>query len=67
MRALISLTTCSAMILSRSDSSSPVSALAASPMDRSQISAMFMPLISTDSETGLRRRPSQVGQATSRM
>ncbi len=67
MRALISLTTCSAMMRSRSDSSRPVSTLAASPMDRSQTSAMFMPLISTASDTGLRRRPSQVGQGTSRM
>ncbi len=67
MRALISLTTASAMSLSRSDSSRPARVLAASPMDRSQMSEMLWPSTSTASEMGLRRLPSQVGQATSRM
>lgn len=67
MRALISLTTCSAIILSRSDSSRPASTFDASPMERSHTSEMLCPSTSTASEIGLRRLPSQVGQGTSRI
>ena len=44
MRALISLSTRSAIIRSRSDSSRPASTSAASPIDISQTSAMRVPV-----------------------
>ena len=61
MRALISLTTRSAMMRSRSDSSRPASALAASPIDRSQMSEIEWPSIVTASDSGLSRAPPHVG------
>ncbi len=67
MRALTSLTTRSAMMRSRSESSRPASALAASPIDMSQISAMEWPSIVTDSGSGASRAPPHAGQGTSRM
>ncbi len=67
MRALTSFTTRSAIMRSRSDRSRPASALAASPIDMSQISAMECPSIVTASDSGLRRAPPHSGHGTSRM
>ncbi len=67
MRALISLTTRSAMMRSRSLRSSSASALAASPMGRSQISLMPCPPTVTARENGFNRAPPQALHGTSRM
>ena len=67
MRALISLTTRSAMSRSRSDSSSAASALADSPIDMLPMSAMVWPSIVTASDSGLSRAPPHTAQGTSRM
>ena len=67
MRALISLITRSAIIRSRSVSSSPARNAADSPMDRSQTEEMLRPPTVTASDDGFRRAPPQAGQGTSRM
>ena len=67
MRALISLTTRSAIMRSRSVSSSPARNLAASPIDRSQTSEMFSSPMVTARVAGFSRAPSHVGHGTSRM
>ena len=67
MRALISLTTRSAIIRSRSLSCSPRRNSAASAMDRSHTAEMLCPPMVTASDDGLRRAPSQAGHGTSRM
>ena len=67
MRALTSFTTRSAMMRSRSESSRPASALAASPIDMSQMSAMCGRRSVTASGSGASRAPPQAGHGTSRM
>jgi hypothetical protein len=66
-RALISLSTRSAIIFCRSVSSNPARISAHSPMDSAQISAMLRPSMVTARISGLSRLPPQVGQGTSRM
>ena len=67
MRALISLTTRSAIMRSRSDSSRPASALAESAIDMPEMSAIEWPSIVTPRARGLSRAPPQAGHGTSRM
>ena len=68
MRALISLTTRSAIMRSRSDSSRPASTLAASPIDmRADVGDASGRRSVTPSENGLRRAPPHAGHGTSRM
>ena len=67
MRALISLTTRSAIRRSRSESSSAASALAASPIDMLPMSAIEWPSMVTASDRGLSRAPPQALHGTSRM
>ena len=67
MRSRISFKTRSAMRWSRSESDSPAMASTARTTDRAHSSAMFIPPTVTASDSGLRRAPLQVGQATSRM
>ena len=67
MRALTSFTTRSAIILSRSDSSSAASHSADLAIDRSHSSVMLQPPTVTPSDSGLRRAPPQSGHGTSRM
>ena len=62
MRALISLSTRSAMSLSRSDSSMAANAWAASLMEMVENSLMLLPSIFTARVNGLSRAPSQAGQ-----
>ena len=64
---MTSLVTRSAIIRSRSVSSSVASSLAASPIDSSQISAMLRSLIVTASVSGLSRAPPHTVHGTSRM
>jgi hypothetical protein len=67
MRALISLITRSAMIFSRSFSSSAARNLADSPIDRSQTSEMLRSPMVTARLDGFRRWPPHAGHGTSRM
>ena len=67
MRALISLTTRSAIRWSRSERVSASSVSAASRIDISEMSAMLLPSMVTASESGLSRAPPHSGHGTSRM
>ena len=67
MRALTSLTTRSAMMRSRSDSSRPARVLAASAIDMSERSCSELPSMVTPRLSGLSRAPPHSGQGTSRM
>ncbi len=64
---MTSLSTRSAMKVSRSSSSSEFSHADASPMESEDSSAIERPLTVTARISGLSRLPSQVGHGTSRM
>ena len=66
-RALISLSTRSAIIRCRSVSSMVASSSAQSPMDSAHTSAMFFPAIVTARISGLSRVPPQAPHGMSRM
>ncbi len=67
MRALISLTTRSAIRWSRSVRVSPASTSAALRIDIMEMSAMLWPSMVTARVRGLSRAPPHSGQGTSRM
>ena len=67
MRSCTSLKTRSAIIRSRSVSSTDRKKSAASWIDSAQTSAMFLPPIVTARLRGLSRAPSQAGHGTSRI
>jgi len=67
MRALTSFTTRSAIMRSRSDSSTVARKSADLAMDRSHTSWMLRPPTVTPNDSGLSRAPPQSEQGTSRM
>ena len=67
MRALTSLTTRSAIMVSRLDSSTVARNSADLAIDRLHTSWMLRPATVTPNDSGLRRAPPQSLQATSRM